>query len=208
MVRQPRRRIRRTGGSQSSSFLDGQLLIAMPVITDRRFQRSVVYMCAHTKDGAMGLIINQRARNMAFPDLLERLGITTGSGQDIDADLADRMVQLGGPVETGRGFVLHTSDYASADSTLQIDASVSLTATVDILRDIAIGTGPDRSILALGYASWAAGQLESEFANNGWLHCPADPELVFSTDLDTKYHRALAKLGVDISRLVSDAGHA
>ena len=132
----------------------------------------------------MGLIINQRARNMAFPDLLERLGITTGSGQDIDADLADRMVQLGGPVETGRGFVLHTSDYASADSTLQIDASVSLTATVDILRDIAIGTGPDRSILALGYASWAAGQLESEFANNGWLHCPADPELVFSTDLD------------------------
>lgn len=210
MVKLPRKAPSRTGAKRDS-FLDGQLLIAMPTMTDRRFQRSVVYMCAHTDDGAMGLIINQRARNMAFPELLQRLNITIGensAGEPILPDLAERPVHVGGPVETGRGFVLHTSDYDSSDSTLKIDTTVSLTATVDILRDIAVGQGPDRSILALGYASWGAGQLESELAANGWLHCPADPEFVFSTDLDAKYKLAMAKLGVDLSRLVGDAGHA
>lgn len=208
MVRTPKKITRRAGLRRNRAFLDGQLLIAMPIMTDRRFQRSVVYMCAHTDDGAMGLVINQRAPNMAYPDLLERLGIVTKDSREIVADLSNRTVHVGGPVETGRGFVLHTSDYNSTDSTLQIDETVSLTATVDILRDIAAGTGPDRSILALGYASWGAGQLESEFAANGWLHCPADPELVFSTDIENKYNRALAKLGVDLARLVGDVGHA
>lgn len=208
MVRNVKKRSRRTVRKEPRAFFDGQLLIAMPIITDRRFQRSVVYMCAHTRDGAMGLIINQRARNMAYPDLLERLGILSTDNDAPIVDLSKRPVHVGGPVETGRGFVLHSSDYTSTDSTLQIDAGMSLTATVDILRDIAIGTGPDRSILALGYASWGAGQLESEFAANGWLHCPADPELVFSDNLDTKYQRALATIGVEISQLVTEAGHA
>lgn len=208
MARIPRQRAGKPKATSGRAFLDGQLLIAMPIMTDPRFQRSVVYMCAHTDDGAMGLVINQRAPNMAFPDLLERLGIVTGEGDEIVAGLSNRPVHVGGPVETGRGFVLHSTDYNSSESTLQIDATVSLTATIDILRDIAAGSGPDRSILALGYASWGAGQLESEFAANGWLHCPADPDLVFSPDLDTKYQRALAKLGVDLSRLVGEAGHA
>ena len=196
----------------AASYLDGQLLVAMPLMTDKHFARSVVYMCAHTKDGAMGLIINRRAPNIDFPDLLERLGIssaitTTGRARNTSAPVS-HPVHTGGPVETGRGFVLHTADYQSDDATLQIDATVCLTATIDILKAIAIGEGPGRSILALGYASWSPGQLESEIAANGWLNCPADPELVFSPDLDRKYDRAMAKLGIDLSHLVSDVGHA
>ncbi len=156
----------------------------------------------------MGLIINQRASHIDFPDLLSRLGLSPKGGKAAASDFASQPVHIGGPVETGRGFVLHSSDYNSNDSTLQIDASVSLTATVDILKAMASGDGPHRSILALGYASWSAGQLESELAANGWLNCPADPDLVFSTDLDRKYTRALAKLGVELSHLVSEVGHA
>jgi putative transcriptional regulator len=202
------KRPRRTPPLAGSSYLDGQLLIAMPVMTDKRFARSVIYMCAHSKDGAMGLIINQRAANIDFPDLLERLGLTaveTGAGAE---GKKTRTVHVGGPVESGRGFVLHSADYQVHDQTLQIDSSVCLTATIDILKAIAGGAGPDRSILALGYAGWSAGQLESEIAANGWLNCPADPDLVFSSDLERKYDRALAKLGVDLSHLVSDIGHA
>lgn len=194
---------------RSDTFLKGQLLVAMPLMTDRRFARSVIYMCAHSEEGAMGLIINHRADHINFPDLLERLGIVpAGSDDGISADLLDRNVHVGGPVETGRGFVLHTADYYATESTLPIDAEVSLTASIDILKAIASGNGPDRSILALGYAGWSAGQLESEIQANGWLHCPADPELIFDPDLESKYTRALAKIGVDPSHLVSDAGHA
>jgi putative transcriptional regulator len=117
-------------------------------------------------------------------------------------------VHVGGPVETGRGFVLHTSDYFAADSTLPIDAGVSLTATIDILKAIAVGKGPNRAILALGYAGWRPGQLESEIAANGWLHCPPDLDLLFDRDLDQKYERAMSKIGIDPSHLVSEAGHA
>jgi len=197
-------RVRHTS---SSGYLDGQLLIAMPVMTDKRFARSVVYMCAHSKDGAMGIIINQRASHIDFPALLERLGLS-GEAEARPVGLTARPVHIGGPVETGRGFVLHTADYMASESTLQIDNTVCLTATIDILKAIASGAGPHHSILALGYASWSAGQLEDELAANGWLNCPADPELVFSPDLDRKYIRALAKLGVDLSHLSSDAGHA
>jgi len=194
---------------RSETFLKGQLLVAMPLMTDRRFARSVIYMCAHSPEGAMGLIINHRADHINFPNLLDRLGIPSGSTEEgVASDLLERSVHMGGPVETGRGFVLHSSDYYATDSTLQIDADVSLTASIEILRAIASGEGPDRSMLALGYAGWSAGQLESELQANGWLHCPADLDLVFDPDLDSKYLRALAKIGVDPSHLVSDAGHA
>ena len=192
----------------SGSFLDGQLLIAMPLMSDKRFARRVVYVCAHSKEGAMGLIINQRSSLIDFPSLMERLGLPPNGRDGAIGPIFEQPVHVGGPVETGRGFVLHSSDYLATDSTLRIDASVSLTATIDVLKAIAAGAGPSRSILALGYASWAAGQLESELAANGWLTCAADPDLVFSPDIDRKYTRAMAKLGVDISHLVSQAGHA
>jgi putative transcriptional regulator len=192
----------------STGYLDGQLLIAMPVMTDKRFARSVIYMCAHSKDGAMGIIINQRAPNIDFPELMTRLGLGTGEHTALPTDLASRAVHVGGPVETGRGFVLHSADYIVSDQTLQIDSTVCLTATIDILKAMAAGSGPDRSIMALGYAGWSPGQLEREIAANGWLSCPSDPDLVFSSELDRKYTRALAKLGIDPSHLVSDIGHA
>lgn len=195
--------------SLADGYLDGQLLVAMPIMTDKRFARSVIYMCAHSAEGAMGLIINQRAPHISFGELLRQLKIDPpDDGDDAQQELIDLEVHVGGPVEKGRGFVLHSSDYHAADSTLEIDDSVSLTATIDILRAIAGGRGPDRSMLALGYAGWRAGQLESEIAANGWLHCPADMDLLFDRDLDQKYERALSKIGIDPSHLVSDAGHA
>ena len=190
------------------AYLDGQLLIAMPIMTDKRFARSVIYMCAHSAEGAMGLIINQRASHISFSELMKQLSIVPDGSDDIEIELADMDVHVGGPVETGRGFVLHSADYYAADSTLPIDDGVSLTATIDILKAIAGGKGPDKAILALGYAGWRAGQLESEIAANGWLHCAADADLLFDRDLEQKYERALSKIGVDPSHLVSEAGHA
>ncbi len=201
----PRTKRRKRG----DSCLKGQLLVAMPLMTDRRFARSVIYMCAHSEDGAMGLIINHRADHISFPDLLERLGIIPhGADEGISNDIFERQVHVGGPVETGRGFVLHSSDYHSDESTLPIDRDVSLTASIEILKAIAQGEGPIHAMLALGYAGWSAGQLESEIQANGWLHCPPDLNLLFDHDIEGKYERALAKIGVDPSHLVSDAGHA
>jgi putative transcriptional regulator len=146
--------------SQRGAYLDGQLLIAMPAMGDPRFARAVIYMCAHSADGAMGIIINQRAPNINFTELLEQLNIVPPQDRiRLPAGLTAMAVHLGGPVETGRGFVLHSADYFKAESTLPIDESVCLTATIDILRDIAKGTGPDKALLALGYAGWAPGQL-------------------------------------------------
>jgi len=201
-------RIAKKRKGQNYAYLDGQLLVAMPIMTDKRFARSVIYMCAHSAEGAMGLIINQRASHISFSELLKQLSIVPDSPDDVEIELADMDVHVGGPVETGRGFVLHSADYYAADSTLPIDDGVSLTATVDILKAIAGGKGPDRAILALGYAGWRAGQLESEIAANGWLHCSADAGLLFDRDVEEKYDRALSKIGIDPSHLVSDAGHA
>jgi putative transcriptional regulator len=201
-------RMSRKRKKRGDCYLEGQLLIAMPIMTDKRFARSVIYMCAHSAEGAMGLIINQRASHISFGELLKQLGIGSGKGEDIEVETADMDVHVGGPVETGRGFVLHSSDYHAADSTLSIDDGVSLTATIDILKAIAGGKGPDRAILALGYAGWRAGQLESEIQANGWLHCAADLDLLFDRDLDQKYDRAMSKIGIDPSHLVSEAGHA
>jgi putative transcriptional regulator len=190
-------------------YLDGQLLIAMPVMSDPRFARSVIYLCAHSEDGAMGLVINQRASHISFPDLLERLGIVPGeTNGHLSDNVRSMSIYVGGPVETSRGFVLHSSDYFANDSTLPIEDGVCLTATIDILKAIAAGEGPHRAILALGYAGWSPGQLESEIQANGWLNCPADMDLIFDHDVDAKYSRALAKIGIDPSHLVNDAGHA
>ena len=193
----------------SGSFLDGQILIAMPGMEDPRFARSLVYMCAHSEDGAMGIILNQLSDQVTFPDLLVQLDVVPDSDQIRLPPPARAMkVHRGGPVETGRGFVLHTADYYTESATLPIDEGVCLTATLEILKAIAEGHGPNRAILALGYAGWAPGQLESEIQSNGWLHCDADADLIFSEDLDSKYDRALKRLGIDPAMLSTDAGHA
>lgn len=194
---------------KKSSFLDGQMLIAMPGMSDPRFDRSVIFMCAHSDNGAMGIIVNKRAPMISFSELLERLDIMPQESRiRLPDDVQSMLVQFGGPVEPGRGFVLHTSDYFSADTSLPIDERVALTATLDILRAIAGGQGPRRSLLALGYAGCAPGQLEDEIQRNGWLSCAADEDLLFGSDLDSKYVGALHKIGVDPAMLSSQAGHA
>lgn len=181
--------------------LAGQLLVAMPQMQDPRFARTVIYLCAHTPEGAMGLVLNKLVKSLTFPDLLEQLGIEPAiSGNEI-------RVHSGGPVESGRGFVLHTADYRR-EGTLAIDSRIALTATVDILRDMARGEGPRQTLLALGYAGWGPGQLDAEIQANGWLQVPADEQLVFGQDLEAKWDLALAKLGIDQGRLSGDAGHA
>ncbi len=193
----------------SENYLDGQILIAMPGMEDPRFARSLVYMCAHSEEGAMGIIVNQLSDQVSFLDLLVQLDVVPDSEQIRLPPPAQSMrVQHGGPVETARGFVLHSGDYFTENATLPIDNDICLTATLDILKAIAEGEGPARAILALGYAGWAPGQLETEIQHNGWLHCAADSDLIFSDDLESKYDRALKRLGIDPAMLSSDAGHA
>lgn len=189
--------------------LAGQILIAMPGMEDRRFARSLVYLCAHSSEGAMGIILNQPSANAgSFADLLVQLDIIPEEDRITLPPLARTMtVQNGGPVETTRGFVLHSSDYFVDNATLPIDDHFSLTTTLEVLKAIAEGRGPKEAIMTLGYAGWGAGQLESEIQWNGWLHCAADPRLVFDRELETKYDRALKTLGIDIGLLSREAGH-
>lgn len=195
--------------SANRCYLDGQLLIAMPVMGDPRFERSVIYLCAHSAEGAMGIIVNRPAGSIDFPELLVQLDIIKKSDQIKLPENAESLKVLkGGPVDTGRGFVLHSSDFFIKDATLKIDEGICLTATVDILKAIAKGAGPKHAILALGYAGWAAGQLETEIQGNGWLHCDADPDLIFGDDVEEKYQRALRKIGIDPGMLSNEAGHA
>jgi putative transcriptional regulator len=190
------------------SYLDGQMLIAMPTMGDERFARSLIYVCAHSSEGAMGIIVNQPASHISFRDLLVQLNVV-GETDKIELPSADRVrVLKGGPVDTQRGFVLHSADFNVENSTLQIDDGICLTATLDILKAIAHGEGPRSALLALGYAGWAAGQLEQEIQQNGWLHCSADPELIFGTDVERKYEKALRKIGIDLGMLSTEAGHA
>ena len=190
-------------------YLDGQMLIAMPTMGDERFARSVIYVCAHSTEGAMGIVINQPAANISFPDLLVQLEVIPAAERiELPVRAEDVKVLKGGPVEAGRGFVLHSADFFIENSTLPIDEGICLTATLDILKAIARGKGPHNAILALGYAGWAPGQLENEIQQNGWLHCPADPELIFGDDTEAKYDKALRKIGIDPGMLSSDAGHA
>ncbi|TMJ55484.1 MAG: YqgE/AlgH family protein [Alphaproteobacteria bacterium] len=195
--------------SPDDGYLDGQLLIAMPVMGDPRFERSVIYMCAHSSEGAMGIIVNRPAGSIDFPELLVQLDIINEADQIKLPENAESMKVLkGGPVDTGRGFVLHSSDFYIENATLRIDDGICLTATVDILKAIAKGSGPKHAILALGYAGWAPGQLENEIQGNGWLHCDADQDLIFGGDVEEKYARALRKIGIDPGMLSNDAGHA
>jgi len=193
--------------SSRRGYLDDQFLIAMPGMKDDRFARSVIYVCAHSAEGAMGLIINQ-AQQMLFPDLLVQLGIM--EERDVirlPAAARDFVIRNGGPVDRSRGFVLHSDDY-QVESSLPVSEDICLTATVDILRAISNGRGPSRALMALGYSGWGAGQLESEIAANGWLTCPATPELLFDSDLERKYDRIMGMIGIDPNRLSQVAGHA
>ena len=197
------------GDPPKPGFLDGQLLVAMPTMGDERFARTVIYLCAHSAEGAMGIVVNKPAADLNFPDLLVQLDIIPdGERIRLPRRVGRMPVLMGGPVETSRGFVLHSPDFFIDQSTLPIDEGVCLTATVDILRAIAKGEGPTEAVLALGYAGWSEGQLESEIQANGWLHCPADPGLIFDGALDLKYDIALRKIGIDPAMLSSEAGHA
>lgn len=187
--------------TDQANFLEGQLLVAMPGMSDPRFERSVIYLCAHNAEGAMGIVINQLVESLSFPDLLQQLSIDSSN---VDETIR---VHFGGPVETGRGFVLHSSEYLQ-ESSLRIREEVALTATVDILKDMANGQGPQHSLLAIGYAGWGPGQLDEELQANGWLTVEPDPDLIFQPDLEEKWNKAIGKLGFDVSKLSGAAGHA
>lgn len=182
--------------------LTGKLLIAMPGMGDPRFDHSVILMCAHSDEGAMGLLINKPTGDLRLADLFEQLTITPAP------DARKCMVHFGGPVEHGRGFVLHEFGYHSAISTLEISDDFAMTATLDILEDLAEGRGPSCVLVALGYAGWGPGQLEAEIAQNGWLTCDADIKLVFETANADKWECALKKLGISPLTLSADAGRA
>jgi putative transcriptional regulator len=184
-----------------TSYLRGKLLLAMPNMGDPRFERAVICMCEHNEEGAMGIVVNQPSFDIEFSELMEQLEI------DLPTQHEDISVFTGGPVEPNRGFVLHSADFTQ-ESTLVVSEIVALTATVKILRAMAMGTGPNNSLLALGYAGWGPGQLESEIQQNAWLHTEIDTDLLFSTEADMKWPLAMAKLGVDVSMLSSTPGHA
>ena len=183
-------------------FLDGKLLVAMPGMEDPRFDRAVVFICAHSAEGAMGLMINKPAKELKFDDLMTQLGI------DWDGELASPKVHHGGPVEHGRGFVLHSRDYESEGSSMKIGDDFGMTATLDILTDIALGKGPKRALLALGYTGWAPGQLEAELQANGWLIADVDKELVFAAKDSDKWQLAIEGLGIDPRMLSAEGGRA
>ncbi len=193
--------LRMSTEKQADGHLTGMLLVAMPSMPDERFARSVIYLCAHSPEGAMGLIVNRLADNLTFPGIIQQLGI------EAEIELGDVPVHVGGPVESSRGFVLHSADYVQ-DSTLVIDESFALTATIDILKAIAAGKGPRRQFLALGYAGWAPGQLDAEIQANGWLVAPAGADLVFDTHDAKKWEGALRTLKIDPALLSTTAGRA
>lgn len=199
--------LRRKRGAAASGYLNDQFLVAMPGMKDDRFARSVIYMCAHSEEGAMGLIINQ-TQDLRFPDLLVQLGVIDEQAAiKLPMPTRDFIVRHGGPVDRSRGFVLHSDDYR-VDSSMPVSQEICLTATIDILRAISTGRGPRQALMALGYAGWGAGQLETEIAENGWLTLPASAELLFDTDIDRKYDRVLAALGINLAHFSQVAGHA
>ena len=181
--------------------LSGKLLIAMPGMGDPRFEKTVIFLCAHSEDGALGLVVNRRAGTVKREDLFRQLGIEPRPG-------AGGAIHYGGPVETGRGFVLHSTDWRLPTATLEVDEAFAMTATVDVLKAIAEGVGPRRAMIALGYSGWGGGQLESELRRNGWLTCDADEEIVFGEDDSGKWAAALARLGIDPSLLSATGGTA
>lgn len=189
--------------TSESPFLTGRLLIAMPTIGDPRFERAVVLVCAHTAEHAMGLTVNHPVEGLTVPSLLDRLGVKS------EIELPEDLVLLGGPVENERGFVLHTDDYVSPNSSMPVGEGLSLTATREVLEAmVSHNRRPRRSMLALGYAGWGPGQLEHEIRENAWLVCDPDEALLFDVDHPAKWARALAKLGVSLDHLSGEAGRA
>jgi len=184
-----------------SPYLTGQLLLAMPSMLDDRFAKSVIYMCAHNEEGAMGIVVNRELESITFPDLLNQLGI-----EPLNPDPQIK-IHFGGPVESGRGFVLHTADFTQ-DATVAVNDSVALTTTMDIIQAIADEEGPNQCLFALGYAGWGPGQLDAEIKENGWLHVTSDDDLVFGSELTNKWERCMRKLEIDPLMLSDDAGHA
>lgn len=180
----------------------GKLLVAMPGMGDPRFEHAVIFICAHSADGAMGLIVNKPAPELEFHKLLGQLGIQQGDRS------RDIRIHFGGPVENARGFVLHSADYGGAGTTMQVSEQFGMTATLDILQALADGEGPEHSLLALGYSGWGPGQLESEIMANGWLTCEAREDLVFALENSRKWEGALRSLGVDPLTLSAVAGRA
>jgi putative transcriptional regulator len=192
-----------------SFYLDGQVLVAMPSLADERFAKSVIYLCAHSPEGAMGIVINKPASHIVFRKLLVQLQIIDdGESIRLPAGAEGIEVLQGGPVDKARGFVLHSADFFIKDTTLSIDERMCLTATVDVLRAIAKGEGPHRAALALGYAGWAPGQLETEIRENSWLSSPATPDLIFDTPAEARYDVVMRGLGIDPAMLSSTAGRA
>jgi putative transcriptional regulator len=188
--------------TEKANFLQGKLLIAMPGMGDPRFEKSVIFMCSHSEEGAMGIIVNKPIEQLRFREMVERLDL------NLNDKTPDMPVLFGGPVENSRGFVLHSPDYKAEDATLSVLTDVSLTATMEILRELAGGAGPAKALFALGYAGWGPGQIESEIRLNGWVHCDADGTIVFDTNLDGKWRNALLRLGIDVTLLSSQAGRA
>lgn len=188
--------------TDDAKFLEGKLLIAMPGMGDPRFEKSVVFMLAHSGEGAMGIIVNKPIVGLGFFELLKQLEIS------VTTHGPDSPILYGGPMQTGRGFVLHSSDYKGHDSTLAFREGISMTATIDILRAIGEGRGPKKALFALGYAGWGPGQIEGEIRANAWIHCDSDQALLFETEPDSKWTQALAKLGIDMSGLSAHAGRA
>lgn len=182
-------------------WLTGQILVAMPAMLDPRFEKTVILMCSHGPEGAMGLVLNRLFGDLNFRGLLTQFGI------DLPMGAPELPVYYGGPVEPVRGFVLHSSDYEK-EATSTITPSINMTATVEVLKALAEGSGPERALLVLGYAGWAPGQLEAEIQANGWLTVEADDSLVFDQDIEMKWNRALGKLGVSPMMLSADFGHA
>jgi putative transcriptional regulator len=184
-----------------ADFLTGQLLIAMPTMEDPRFAQSVIYLCAHTPEGAMGLVLNRPLQRPKFDDLLRQLEVAPVPPA--------RRIRLcaGGPMDNARGFVLHTTDW-TGEGSLRVNDALALTASLDVLKAIAEGNGPREGLLALGYAGWGPGQLDAEIQQNAWLSVPADETIVFDAHHDTKWRRALGKLHIDPLLLSGAAGHA
>jgi putative transcriptional regulator len=186
----------------NDGFLLGKLLVALPGMPDKRFEKSVIFICSHSEQGAMGLIVNKPIEGLSFRELVERLDVR------VTANTPSPPILFGGPVGTGQGFVLHSSEFANGEGTMPVTSEISLTATIDILRAIAEGRGPQKALFALGYAGWGPGQIEGELSANGWIHCDAQRAILFDHRCDDKWRAALATLGADISGLSAEAGRA
>ena len=191
----------KTVAGTNPGYLTGQILIAMPAMTDPRFTKSVIYICVHNEEGAMGLVVNKTIDSLAFPELLKQLDI------GVHGIIDDRPIYHGGPLDTGRGFILHSLDYQQ-DSTINITEGLGLTVTIDVLSDIAENRGPAQSLLALGYAGWGPNQLDDEIQQNAWLQSSADRELIFNLQNDKKWECAISSIGIDLSLLSAEMGHA